>query len=150
MSLPPESWCILLCLSSSTVWRQLPAFSPSWRARLRLANHLVSFYSQKVSLEKHNFIYALFGYSQVIQKVGQSRSNRPAPVRACQFPFLHLNSSPLTTPTDINLPCFYVLQLGGGGFTHSPKIGTTIVWLFYDNIMITLATNLVEKFYTYW
>jgi hypothetical protein len=39
---------------------------------------------------------------------------------------------------------------GGGGVTHSPEIGATLVQLFYDNIMITLATDLVQKFYTYW
>jgi hypothetical protein len=41
-------------------------------------------------------------------------SNRPAPVRACQFPFLHLNSNPLTAPTEIDLPRFHLLQQGGG------------------------------------
>jgi hypothetical protein len=43
----------------------------------------------------------------------KNRSNRLAPVRACQFPFLHLNSNPLTAPTEIDLPRFHLLQQGG-------------------------------------
>ncbi len=39
---------------------------------------------------------------------------------------------------------------GGRGVIHSPEISATLVRLFYDNIMITLATDLVQKFYTYW
>ncbi len=39
---------------------------------------------------------------------------------------------------------------GGTGVAHSPEIGATLVRLFYDNIMITLATDLVQKFSTYW
>ncbi len=48
----------------------------------------------------------------------KSRSNRPAPVRACKFPFLHLNSEALTAPTENDLPFFHLLQQGeGGGLT---------------------------------
>jgi hypothetical protein len=36
-----------------------------------------------------------------------------------------------------------------GGFAHSPEISATLVRLFYDNITISLATDLVQKFYTY-
>jgi hypothetical protein len=46
----------------------------------------------------------------------------------------------LTTPT----------AAGGRGAAHSPEISATLVRLFYDNIMITLATDLVQKFNTYW
>jgi hypothetical protein len=70
----------------------------------------------------------------------------PAPVRACQFPFLHLNSNPLTSPTEIYLPCFHLPQQGGGWDVHSPEISATLLQLFYDNITITLATDLVQKF----
>jgi hypothetical protein len=69
-------------------------------------------------------------------------------VRACQFPFLHLNSKALMAPTESDLPCLYLPQQGEGG-VHSPEIGVTLVRLFYDNIMITLATDLVHKFYIY-
>jgi hypothetical protein len=41
--------------------------------------------------------------------------NRPDPVIACQFPFLHLNSNPLTARTEIDLPYFHLPQQGGGG-----------------------------------
>jgi hypothetical protein len=30
---------------------------------------------------------------------------------------------------------------------HSPEISPTLVQLFYDNIMITLDTDLVQQFY---
>jgi hypothetical protein len=33
---------------------------------------------------------------------------------------------------------------------HSPEVSATLAGHFYDNIMITLATDLVEQFYTYW
>ncbi len=42
----------------------------NFKIKLMLANHLVSFSSQNVSLYKHHFLYALLGESQVIQKVG--------------------------------------------------------------------------------
>ncbi len=71
-------------------------------------------------------------------------------MRACQFPFLHLNSKALTGPTENDLPFFHLPQQGDGGVAHSPEIGATLVRLFYDNIMITLATDLVQKFYIYW
>ncbi len=38
---------------------------------------------------------------------------------------------------------------GGRGSAHSPEIGQTLVRLFYDNIMINLATDLVQQFYTH-
>jgi hypothetical protein len=41
---------------------------------------------------------------------------------------------------------YLTAQQGEGGVAHSPEIGMTLVWLFYDNIMITLATDLVQKF----
>ncbi len=53
-------------------------------------------------------------------------------------------------PTESDLPFFHLPQQGEWGVTHSPEIGATLVWLFYDNIMITLATDLVQKFYMYW
>ncbi len=53
-------------------------------------------------------------------------------------------------PTENDLPFFHLPQQGKGGVAHSPEIGATLVRLFYDNIMITLATDLVQKFYIYW
>ncbi len=66
-------------------------------------------------------------------------------MRACHYPFLHQNSNSLTAPTEMNLPT----TAGGGGSAHSPEIGLTLGLLFYDNIMITLATDRVRQFYTY-
>jgi hypothetical protein len=71
-------------------------------------------------------------------------SDRLAPVRACHYPFLHQNSNSLTAPTKMNLP-----TNGGRASAHSPEIGLTLVQLFCDKIMITLATAVVQQFYTY-
>ncbi len=53
-------------------------------------------------------------------------------------------------PTESDLPFFHLPQQGEEGVAHSPEISATLVGLFYDNIMITLATELVQKFYIYW
>ncbi len=47
------------------------------------------------------------------------------------------------------LTCAYK-QGGGGVSVHSPEIGATLVRLFYNNIMITSATDIAQQFYTYW
>jgi hypothetical protein len=104
------------------------------------------FFSEGVPLKTSFYVCFIWAKPSNLK----SRSNRPAPVRACQFPFLHLNSKPLTAPPESDLPCFHLPQQGGGRVAHSPEICATLVRLFYDNIMITLATDLVQKFYTYW
>jgi hypothetical protein len=38
---------------------------------------------------------------------------------------------------------------GGGVSVHSPEIGPTLVRLCYNNLMITLSTDLVQQFYTH-
>jgi hypothetical protein len=46
------------------------------------------------------------------------------------------------------LTCAY--SRGGGGVSmHRPEIVTTLMQLFYSNIIITFATDLVQQFYTY-
>jgi hypothetical protein len=94
--------------------------------------------------KKHNFLSALFGQSQVIQKVGLTGQS---PVRAWEFVF-YLESRALTVPPDIDLPYMHLSRRGGGSM-QSPEIGATFVQLFYDN-MINLATDLVQQFSTYW
>jgi hypothetical protein len=49
------------------------------------------------------------------------------------------------TPLDIDLPYMHLPWWGGGRSVHSPEVGMTFVRLF----MITLATDLVQQFYTY-
>jgi hypothetical protein len=61
--------------------------------------------------------------------------------------FLYLESRALTAAPDIDLPYMHLPRQGGSA--HSPEIGTALVRLFNDNIMITLATDLVQQFYTY-
>ncbi len=73
-------------------------------------------------------------------------------MRGCLFPFLHLNSKALTAPPESDLPCCHLTLQGKGGVADSPENGEALVRLFYDTciIMITLATDLVQNFYTYW
>ncbi len=109
-------------------------------------------------------MYVLLGQSQVIQKIGpiglcfirpkpsdpKNRSNRPAPVRAWQYVFIIPRMKSSHCPY-WKLPPLLVSTAGRGeASVHSLEIGATLVWLFYNNIMITLATDLVKQFYTYW
>ncbi len=93
--------------------------------------------------KKHHCLSALFGPSQVIQKLGLTGQS---PVRAWEFVF-YLESRALTAPPDIDLPYMHLSRRGGS--VQSPEIGATFVQLFYDN-MINLATDLVQQFNTYW
>jgi hypothetical protein len=49
----------------------------------------------------------------------------------------------------MNLPNSYLPGGGGAGQLVVRKSAMTLVQLFYDNIMITLATDLVQQFYTH-
>jgi hypothetical protein len=85
------------------------------------------------------------GKRQVIQKVDQIGQ----PQWSLPFSFF----TPKTTPSHGTLKIEPTLvpptAAGGSGSAHSPEIGPTLVRLFYDNIMITLATDLVQHFYTH-
>jgi hypothetical protein len=79
-------------------------------------------------------MYALLGQNQVIQKVcliGQPQKD------CAQYPFLHLKNNPFMAPT----------MAGGRGSTHSLEIVLTLVQIFYENIMITLARDLIHNCY---
>jgi hypothetical protein len=97
----------------------------SFEKKLRLGKSCCAFFFSEGVPLKTSF-YVSFIWPKPSNP--KSRSNWPAPVRACPFPFLHLNSNPLTEPTEISLPCFHLPQQGG--VMHSPEIGVTIVWLF--------------------
>jgi hypothetical protein len=55
----------------------------------------------------------------------------------------------LTAPTKMNLLYLHLPRQGGGESTHSPGISLTLVQLFKNNIMITLATDPVQQFYAH-
>ncbi len=62
--------------------------------------------------------------------------------------FYTLECRALTALTENDLP--YCAYRGGGGVSlHSPEIGLTLVRLCYNNLMITLSTDLVQQFYTH-
>ncbi len=86
------------------------------------------------------------GKRQVIQKVGPI--GQPQWELDSMF-FLYLECRALTAlqkMTYLTAPT----AAGGRGVAHILELGATLLRLFYDNIMITLATDLVQKFYTYW
>ncbi len=103
------------------------------------------FFSEGVPLKKS--IYVCFLRQKTSNPKG--RSKRPAPVRACHSPFLHLKRHPLTAPSKFEPSKVLPTEARGRGSTHSPEIHPTLMQLFYDNIMITLATDLVQQFYTH-
>jgi hypothetical protein len=53
-------------------------------------------------------------------------------------------------PTEINLQYLTCTYQSWGRVEHSLESGKTLVQFFHDNIMITLATALVEQLYTNW
>ncbi len=84
---------------------------------------------------------------QVIQKVGPI--GQPQWEIDSMFTYLYLECRALTALPENDLPYCAYRSRGKGGVAHSPEISATLVQLFYENIMITLATDLVHKFYTY-
>jgi hypothetical protein len=62
--------------------------------------------------------------------------------------FLYLKRNGLRAATDISLPYLH-LQRGGLKSSLCLEISPTLVQLFYDNIMISLATDLLQQFYTH-
>jgi hypothetical protein len=92
-------------------------------------------------------MYVLLGQSQVIQKVGPI--GQPQWELDSMF-FLYLECRALTAPTENDLNYLRIPQGGGGVSVHNLEINVTFMRLFKSNIMITLATDLVQQFYTYW
>jgi hypothetical protein len=90
-------------------------------------------------------MYVLEGQRQVIQKVGL--------IGQPQWELAIILFYTLKTPSHSTLWIEPTLVLpsaaGGWESAHIPEIGLTLVGLFYDNIIITLATGLVQHFYTH-
>jgi hypothetical protein len=79
-------------------------FVKMYKEQAKVANHLVSFSFQKVSLL--NIILCMIYKAKPRNSKGRSR--RTGPMRACQWHFLYLKSKALMAPSKVNLPYLHL------------------------------------------